>query len=204
MVGALENVSELVTANGKLFIAIYNDQGRMSKYWLKVKQIYNQLPRVCRWLVLWPVAIGLWGPATLRDFVTGRPFHTWRNYARGSTRGMAPLPDLVDWVGGLPFEVATRANFQLLSGSWLRACATQNLCWRTWLQRVRFSEGIAAYRHGRGLRCAERNWLILPYRFIHSIKGALCSLLDFTSRLDWQISPTGKEDCLSAVSSNQG
>jgi 2-polyprenyl-6-hydroxyphenyl methylase/3-demethylubiquinone-9 3-methyltransferase len=107
MVGALENVSELVTANGKLFIAIYNDQGRMSKYWLKVKQIYNQLPRVCRWLVLWPVAIGLWGPATMRDFVTGRPFHTWRNYARGSTRGMAPLPDLVDWVGGLPFEVAT-------------------------------------------------------------------------------------------------
>ncbi len=107
MTEALKNVTDLVASDGKLFIAIYNDQGRASKYWLKVKKTYNQLPRSFRWVVLWPVLVGLWGPATLRDFVTGKPFHTWRNYARGSTRGMAPLPDLVDWVGGLPFEVAT-------------------------------------------------------------------------------------------------
>jgi 2-polyprenyl-6-hydroxyphenyl methylase/3-demethylubiquinone-9 3-methyltransferase len=40
----------------------------------------------------------------VRDFVLGRPFHTWRTYAR--TRGMSVWHDVLDWVGGYPFEVA--------------------------------------------------------------------------------------------------
>ena len=107
LMAALENVSGLVREEGKLFIAIYNDQGRASRWWLKVKKLYNRLPRQLRWLVLGPAAIGLWGPATVRDFAIGRPFQTWRNYAKGSLRGMTPVRDLEDWVGGLPFEVAT-------------------------------------------------------------------------------------------------
>jgi 2-polyprenyl-6-hydroxyphenyl methylase/3-demethylubiquinone-9 3-methyltransferase len=103
---ALGNVSDLVNDGGKLFIAIYNDQGRASRYWLKVKKAYNRLPHGFRWLVLWPATIRLWGPTTLRDLVNGRPFYTWRNYSKGSSRGMSPRRDLVDWVGGLPFEVA--------------------------------------------------------------------------------------------------
>ena len=35
----------------------------------------------------------------------GNPFYYWRNY--GSGRGMSAWIDLVDWVGGYPFEVAT-------------------------------------------------------------------------------------------------
>jgi len=104
---ALSNVSNLVCDGGQLFIAIYNDQGRASKLWLKVKTAYNRLPRSFRWLVLWPAVIRLWGPTTIRDLVTGKPFHTWRNYCKGSLRGMSPWRDVVDWVGGLPFEVAT-------------------------------------------------------------------------------------------------
>ncbi len=103
----LDNVSRLVDVGGTLFIAIYNDQGRASRFWLKVKQAYNRLPRGLRWLILWPAAIRLWGPTTIRDLVTGRPFHTWRNYSHGSLRGMSAWRDVVDWVGGLPFEVAT-------------------------------------------------------------------------------------------------
>jgi 2-polyprenyl-6-hydroxyphenyl methylase/3-demethylubiquinone-9 3-methyltransferase len=43
----------------------------------------------------------------VRDLLAARPFHTWRNYSRESSRGMSPWRDVVDWVGGLPFEVAT-------------------------------------------------------------------------------------------------
>ncbi len=104
---AFENVAELVADGGKLFIAIYNDQGRPSRGWLKVKKAYNKLPPQLRWLVLWPAFIRLWGPTTLRDLVTGRPFYTWKHYATESTRGMSPWRDVVDWVGGYPFEVAS-------------------------------------------------------------------------------------------------
>ena len=44
-------------------------------------------------------------PETYQYLAVLRPFHTWRSYA--SRRGMAPYRDLVDWVGGYPFEVAT-------------------------------------------------------------------------------------------------
>lgn len=106
MYGALENAANLVADDGSLFIAIYNDQGRPSKYWLSVKNAYNKLPKALRWLILWPSTIRLWGPTTLRDLLKGRPFYTWRNYPKISSRGMSPWRDVVDWVGGLPFEVA--------------------------------------------------------------------------------------------------
>jgi SAM-dependent methyltransferase len=131
---ALNNASSLVADGGQLFIAIYNDQGRTSQIWLRVKQAYNRLPRGLRWLVLWPATLRLWGPTTLRDLVQGRPFQTWRNYSRGSLRGMSAWRDVIDWVGGLPFEVATpekifdfyRARgFQLEQ---LRTCAGGHGC----------------------------------------------------------------------------
>ena len=108
---ALADASGLVREGGTLFIAIYNDQGRMSRTWLKIKQAYNRLRGGLRWLVLWPTAAALWGPATLRDLAVGKPFHTWRNYSKGALRGMSPWRDPVDWIGGLPFEVATPEKF---------------------------------------------------------------------------------------------
>lgn len=104
---ALENAASCVRPEGTLFIAIYNDQGRPSVTWLKVKQMYNRLPSALRWMVLWPATLRLWGPTTVRDFLRGRPFYTWRHYATDSLRGMSPYRDLIDWVGGLPFEVAS-------------------------------------------------------------------------------------------------
>ena len=106
MMKALDHISKLVDLNGKLFISIYNDQGRASLFWLKVKQTYNKLPASLRWLILWPAFLRLWGPTTIRDVLSGKPFHSWRNYPKNSSRGMSPWRDVVDWVGGLPFEVA--------------------------------------------------------------------------------------------------
>jgi 2-polyprenyl-6-hydroxyphenyl methylase/3-demethylubiquinone-9 3-methyltransferase len=103
---ALGNAASAVAPGGRLFIALYNDQGRASGAWLRVKRAYNGLPKGLRWLVLGPAFLRLWGPTTLRDLFAGRPFQTWRNYGKGDARGMTAWRDVVDWVGGLPFEVA--------------------------------------------------------------------------------------------------
>ncbi|HUG91906.1 MAG TPA: class I SAM-dependent methyltransferase [Planctomycetaceae bacterium] len=102
---ALANTARLVNDGGLLYVAIYNDQGRASRRWLRIKQLYNRLPRALRFLVLAPAFLRLWGPTTVRDLLRGRPFETWREYPRHN-RGMSPWRDLVDWVGGYPFEVA--------------------------------------------------------------------------------------------------
>ena len=107
MWSSLENITAMVSpAEGKLFIAIYNDQGWPSSAWLAVKKLYNALPHGMRWLVVAPSFVRLWGPVTIKDCFRGRPFFTWRNYGKQSQRGMSPYRDVVDWVGGLPFEVA--------------------------------------------------------------------------------------------------
>lgn len=101
---ALDNVVPLVAPGGKLFISIYNDQGKPSKRWLAVKKAYNVLPVALRWLVLLPSAIHLWWRPIVKDIIMLRPFHQWREYR--NQRGMSPWRDIVDWVGGYPFEVA--------------------------------------------------------------------------------------------------
>lgn len=104
---ALENVYLNVALGGRLFISIYNDQGRATRYWKIVKRTYNQLPRGLKFLVLWLVLIRLWGRPILRDILRGKPFDSWRNYGnQHGQRGMTAWRDVVDWAGGYPFEVA--------------------------------------------------------------------------------------------------
>jgi 2-polyprenyl-3-methyl-5-hydroxy-6-metoxy-1,4-benzoquinol methylase len=101
---ALGNAAGLVAPGGKLFIAIYNDQGKISNRWRAIKRAYNRLPGGWRFLVAIPVLVHLYWRRTVKDFLRGRPFESWRN--EGQERGMSPWRDLIDWVGGLPFEVA--------------------------------------------------------------------------------------------------
>ena len=101
---ALGNASSTVNRKGLFFVAIYNDQGRVSRYWAAVKRTYNRLPKGFKSLILYPVFVRLWAPAICRDILKGKPFSTWFGHA--SVRGMSPWLDLVDWVGGYPFEVA--------------------------------------------------------------------------------------------------
>jgi 2-polyprenyl-3-methyl-5-hydroxy-6-metoxy-1,4-benzoquinol methylase len=101
---ALDNAAKLVAPAGKLFIAIYNDQGKISDRWRSVKRTYNRLPGGLRFLVTGPVLVHQYWRRTVKDFLRMRPFESWRN--EGRERGMSPWRDLVDWVGGYPFEVA--------------------------------------------------------------------------------------------------
>lgn len=101
---ALDNAASLVKPDGTLFISIYNDQGRASLIWKKIKRAYNQSSGLIKQTILLICFLRLWGPTTLRDIIRGRPFYTWQNYKEN--RGMSPWYDVIDWVGGYPFEVA--------------------------------------------------------------------------------------------------
>jgi 2-polyprenyl-3-methyl-5-hydroxy-6-metoxy-1,4-benzoquinol methylase len=106
---ALANVVPLVATGGALFIAIYNDQGPQSQRWHTLKRLYNKLPRFLRPAYL----VATMGPRELRYLIgatlRGRPmsYFSYRyHYAEHSLRGMNYYRDLVDWIGGYPFEVA--------------------------------------------------------------------------------------------------
>jgi len=101
---ALENVSLSVSRGGQLFIAIYNDQGTLSTWWRRVKKGYcSGIPGkalVCAVLIPFLVVGGAG-----RDLLKGR--NPLARYVRPTTRGMSAFYDWFDWLGGLPFEVAT-------------------------------------------------------------------------------------------------
>jgi 2-polyprenyl-6-hydroxyphenyl methylase/3-demethylubiquinone-9 3-methyltransferase len=105
---ALENAAIPVRHGGKLFIAIYNDTGTQSRRWLRIKRIYNALPRAARV----PYAIAVTLPGEVKN-VTGaalrlRPgdyLRQWTDYR--TRRGMNRWHDIIDWVGGYPYEFAT-------------------------------------------------------------------------------------------------
>jgi SAM-dependent methyltransferase len=103
---ALENVSSLIADEGQLFIAIYNDQGEISKIWTQIKRVYNQLPAWVRpfyVMLIWPPFEIL---PSMKQIITGHlPWNHWVTYKK--SRGMSRLHDIIDWIGGYPFEVAT-------------------------------------------------------------------------------------------------
>ncbi len=101
---AIERTMSLVAPGGRLFLAIYNDQGWRSRLWRRAKEAYVRLPPV-RPLLLAAGAIRFFVPVVLRDSLRGRPFAHFTEYR--SKRGMSAFTDLVDWMGGYPFEVAT-------------------------------------------------------------------------------------------------
>jgi len=108
MWNALNNIHNLVNDNGFLFIALYNDPGWKSKLWLLIKRTYNMLPAWLRTPYIFFVMVPRELRVFLRYLLKLRPqdyFAYWRNYNK--KRGMNRWHDIVDWVGGYPFEVAT-------------------------------------------------------------------------------------------------
>jgi SAM-dependent methyltransferase len=103
---ALENAATLVAGGGKLFIALYNDTGSQSTRWKWIKRQYNRLPTFLRV----PYTLAVIAPAELkaiaRAVLTLKPgayLQSWTGYE--NKRGMNRWHDIVDWVGGYPYEV---------------------------------------------------------------------------------------------------
>ena len=96
---ALDNARLPVALNGKLFIAIYNDTGSQSRRWRWIKKTYNELPRFLRL----PFAIAVSAPGEIKYFIAS----TLTSQRSQRRRGMNRWYDMIDWVGGYPYEVAT-------------------------------------------------------------------------------------------------
>lgn len=107
MWNALENAHVPLVAGGKLLIAIYNDTGSQSARWRSIKKTYNRLPRFMKT----PFAILVSAPSEAKSLIgslmrahPSEYIRSWTHYDR--TRGMSRWHDLIDWVGGYPYEVA--------------------------------------------------------------------------------------------------
>jgi 2-polyprenyl-6-hydroxyphenyl methylase/3-demethylubiquinone-9 3-methyltransferase len=104
---AMANVDRLVAEGGLLYIALYNDQGLRSRVWARIKRTYNALPGPARLPFLLAVAIPRELLQLTRATLLLHPHHyvrSWTEYKR--SRGMSRWHDIVDWIGGYPFEVA--------------------------------------------------------------------------------------------------
>jgi 2-polyprenyl-6-hydroxyphenyl methylase/3-demethylubiquinone-9 3-methyltransferase len=104
---AMENVASAVSEGGKLFLAIYNDQGGTSRRWAFLKRLYCRGSRPLRWSILAGVAAFWEGRALAYRIVVPRAFRGTSSTSAGGMRGMSSFHDLRDWVGGYPFEVAS-------------------------------------------------------------------------------------------------
>ena len=105
---ALENAVIPTKPGGKLFIAIYNDTGSQAKRWHWIKKTYCRLPRVLKTPFAIAAILPDEGKSFVKSLITLKPqnyIRSWTQYKTG--RGMNRWHDIIDWVGGYPYEVAT-------------------------------------------------------------------------------------------------
>lgn len=105
---ALENAVLPTRKGGKLFVALYNDTGSQASRWHWIKRTYCRLPRILRT----PFAVAVSLPEEAKRFASAlvrlKPMeyiHSWTRYKTG--RGMNRWHDIIDWVGGFPYEYAS-------------------------------------------------------------------------------------------------
>lgn len=101
---ALTNVKLPVEKGGKLWLAIYNDQGFRSRFWRAIKKFYCS-GRTSKMTILLAFFPYFFIRGFFADLIRLRnPIQRYSAYSR--SRGMSPFHDWIDWLGGYPFEVA--------------------------------------------------------------------------------------------------
>ena len=129
----IENAISCVAANdGKLFVAIYNDQGWKSHFWWFIKLWYNRLPRFLQMPYVMLVSGITHLLVILKYTIKLKPMVAISPLLRDKReRGMSAQHDMVDWIGGFPFEFATFKTlldyFQFRGFSVIRAERTTSL-----------------------------------------------------------------------------
>lgn len=100
---AIQNTACLVQPGGFYNLAIYNKSEKFlgSRFWLRVKKIYNRSPSIGKTFleVLYMAVYFLVQFKRLKN-----PFKQIRRHESG--RGMIWRRDIVDWLGGYPYEFA--------------------------------------------------------------------------------------------------
>jgi len=96
-----------VADGGRLFVSLYNDQGGASRRWARLKRLYNASPPPVPQLLV--LAVGSYfemRAALIRLVRRQNPLAVTFRRKSYRQRGMSTRHDLIDWVGGYPFEVA--------------------------------------------------------------------------------------------------
>jgi 2-polyprenyl-6-hydroxyphenyl methylase/3-demethylubiquinone-9 3-methyltransferase len=103
---AIRNTAQCVVPGGTLVLAIYN-QHSTSAAWRAIKWFYNQVPQFVQRLMIMLFA----GVIYLAKFAVTR-----RNPLE-KERGMDFWYDVIDWVGGYPYEYATPEAIEQFVGT---------------------------------------------------------------------------------------
>ncbi|MBF0299194.1 MAG: class I SAM-dependent methyltransferase [Oligoflexia bacterium] len=102
MYAALSNVILPMKANSKLFVSIYNTQ-LTTGFWKKIKKIYISSSQIERSLLIAIFFVFFFLSYLIKDLITPRnPCLRFKN----KVRGMSFFTDVIDWIGGYPFETA--------------------------------------------------------------------------------------------------
>ena len=96
---ALDHAAQLVRPGGRLWIALYT-KTRKSNRSLQLKRLYNRTPNALK-----PAFRGVYAGPKILKMAIRRDFSPIRRYHR--VRGMNWWRDVEDWLGGLPYEVAS-------------------------------------------------------------------------------------------------
>lgn len=139
MYSAFKNVDLLVKPSGTLFIAIYNKNTRhvlegTSSMWLKIKKVYNKMPKPGKKLMELSYASYLCAGMTAKGT---NPVKYVKSYK--TVRGMNFMTDVRDWLGGLPYECAapeevvsyfTEKGYELLKQKTVRSIGCNEFVFR--------------------------------------------------------------------------
>jgi 2-polyprenyl-6-hydroxyphenyl methylase/3-demethylubiquinone-9 3-methyltransferase len=104
MWNAIRNSARLVAGNGLYYIAIYNEVGGPigSRFWLKVKKLYNSSPGPGKYAM---ELAYMWANMGIMIARMKNPISGIKGYK--ADRGMSWKTDIIDWLGGYPYEFAT-------------------------------------------------------------------------------------------------
>ncbi|HEY1109606.1 MAG TPA: class I SAM-dependent methyltransferase [Opitutaceae bacterium] len=103
----IENAIACVKPDGRLMLAIYNDQGWKSRFWWLVKATYNALPKWASLGFGYALGYSITAAVVLRHLLFFRFGAVKQLLFSPYRRGMSRRHDMIDWMGGFPFEVAT-------------------------------------------------------------------------------------------------
>lgn len=101
---AIENASSRVKDNGLFYFTIYNKKLglRGSQNQLKLKKFYNRLPKILKKYLEYVLLSSFF----IKNIIFFKnPFKIMKE--NESRRGMSFRIDIIDWLGGLPYEFAT-------------------------------------------------------------------------------------------------
>ena len=112
MYKAINNACSLIKPGGYFALSIYNKHWS-SPVWKMIKRVYNHMPKFVEWLMI----------VFFTGFIYIAKLVVVRRNPLVKRRGMDFCCDVVDWIGGYPYEYATRQGIEMyLAGKGFALC----------------------------------------------------------------------------------